>query len=157
MVRDICDPSWLAWEVIPRFFSVRNKFVSGITHARKAHCQKSKALKKSRTDGRGMRLKNFWCRDVLTPLHSRAVAFYRRRTKICLCYTRHGLLFFTNFFVKSYFIGDWPVILHKWVSYNKTIRFAGYFAIETFCYRKFHRQNKIYLQIFWCCIDYWKF
>ena len=33
---------------------------------------------------------------------------------------------------------------YRWVSYNKTIRSAGYFAIEKFCYRNSGRQNRVF-------------
>ena len=35
---------------------------------------------------------------------------------------------------------------YRWVSYKKTIRSAGYFVIETLCYRKSFRRNKFDFQ-----------
>ena len=39
-------------------------------------------------------------------------------------------------------------VKYRWVSYNKTINSAGYFVIETLCYRSSCRPNKFYFVIF---------
>ena len=56
MILDIYGPSWLTWEIIVHFFFVRDEFFSAIVIVRKAHWQKLKTLRKSRTDGSGIRL-----------------------------------------------------------------------------------------------------
>ena len=55
MIRYQYVPSWMAWEIIVHFLSVRDKFVSRIALARKAHYQKLRTLRKSRRDVSVMR------------------------------------------------------------------------------------------------------
>ena len=90
-------------------------------------------------------VQNFSCRDVLWPVPSGAVTFFRRRTRICLCCTKHGLLFLTSFVIEIFVLRPFDagtfcccnILPPKNKDLPLSYKTRALFSYD-FCYRKFN-------------------